>query len=235
MQLAERQAKANQDLQTAARLQDEAAKGFAEHPEERDQNQQKEREAMAKLQEAIQNDPRLQDPQGAAAGAEGSGAGEPRSGDPEAGDPAAEPDGQAGGDGTGPRAGQALADKQQKLNDQIQQAAKDDHNALDQAHVQTPNADQQKNIVQALDKNELDNAAAQMKQQAAQLQQAAQQLQQQANADTPQPTVQEQQAQQQDQQKAQAAQQDQVQANQAAQEPKQDGAAGGSSSAERRR
>jgi hypothetical protein len=215
---ARKEAQATRDLNQAAKLQAEAAKGFAEHPDQNNVNQDKERQAMAKLQEAINLDPALQNDKARQVAQRLA----------DLANRIAELEKQQ----TRQQAqtvkqqqlaqvqdkSNKLAEQQKKLNDEVQHFVQKDKTPLDTVHAQPPAADQENNIVAELNRNDLDNAAAQMKQHAAQLQQDAHQLQQQADAHDPQMTPDQQAAQQRDQQNDQQANQEKDQANQAADE-----------------
>ncbi len=218
IQPAREQAAAQRDLQQAAHLQAEAAKGFADHPEQKARNEERQREAMQKLQEALQHNPALRDDRAQQVAQHladlANRITDLQNQQTRQQDQTAKQDElQQAQD----RANK-LADQQQKLNDEIQRFARQEKQPLDAAQAQPPNADQQKSIIAALNRNDADNAAAQMKQQADQLRQNARQLQQQAAAHDPNHTPEQQAAQQKDQQDAQAAQQAKDQANHAADE-----------------
>jgi len=218
IQPAREKAEAQHDLQRAAQLQAEAAKGFAEHPEQKARNEQREREAMQKLQEALQHDAALRDDH-AQQVAQHLAELANRVTDLQS-QQTRQQDQTAKQQQLAQTQDQAnkLADQQKKLNDEIGNFAQQNKNPLDEVHAQPPDENSRNNIVASLGRNDLDNAANQMKQQAEQLKQDAQQLQQQAQAHDPQLTPDQQAAEQHDQQTAQAAQQEKDQANQAADE-----------------
>jgi DNA segregation ATPase FtsK/SpoIIIE-like protein len=115
-----------------------------------------------------------------------------------------------------------LAKKQEELNKDIEKSADQNKDALQKANAQTPNKDQQNDIVKNLDKNNLQQAHEQMKQAANQLHQEAKQLENQAKSNDLHPNQKQQDAQNKDQQAAQNAQNEQNQAQQAANDLKQE-------------
>ncbi len=222
VQQAEQKAEAAQALEQAAREQAQVAKDIAEHPENKAQNDQKQREAIQKLQEALQKNAALQDAQAQQVAQKlaelANKVQELQKQETAQQDQTAKQEQQQ----QAQQAANALAQEQQKLNDQINNFAQQDKNALQAANAQPPSKDQENAIVNALNKNDLAQAAQQAKQQAQQLQQDAQQAQAQANAANPNKTPDQQAQAQQDQANQQAAQQDQNAANQAAQALQQD-------------
>ena len=110
-----------------------------------------------------------------------------------------------------------LAKQQEALNKDIEKAADQHKQALQQANANPPPKDQQNNIVKQLDQNQLQQAHDAMKNAANQLNQEAQQLQNQAKSDDLKVNPQQQDALNKDQQAQQNAQNEQNQANQAAQ------------------
>jgi hypothetical protein len=216
IQPAREQAEAQRDLQRAAQLQAEAAKGFAEHPADKARNEHHEREAMQKLQEAMQHNAALRDDHAQQVAQRLADLAN-RIADLQ-NQQTRQQDQTAKQEQLAQTQDQAnkLADQQKKLNDEIAQFAQQNKQPLNAAGAQPPDENSRNNIVATLVHNDLDNAANQMKQQADQLQQAGHQLRQQAQAHDPQLTPDEQATQQHDQQAAQAAEQEKEQANQAA-------------------
>jgi hypothetical protein len=78
-----------------------------------------------------------------------------------------------------------IAQQQEALNHEIARAAEQNKQAMQQANANPPSADQQKAIVQSLNRDQLQQAQEQMRQSATQLHQAAQQLQNQVRANNP--------------------------------------------------
>jgi hypothetical protein len=222
IQPAREKAEAQRDLQRAAQLQADAAKGFAQHPEDKAHNEQQQREAMQKLQEAMQHNPALRDDRAQQVAQRLADLAN-RIADLQH-QQTRQQDQTARQQQLAQTQDQAnnLADQQKKLNDEIAQFAKQEKAPLNAANAQPPDENSRNNIVATLGRNDVDNAANQMKQQADQLQRAAEQLRQQAKAHDPQLTPDQQAAQQHDQQAAQAAQQEKDQANQAAHDLAQD-------------
>lgn len=201
---AKRQAEAQRDLQKAAQLQAKAAQGFTQNPRQVGENQETQRQAMAKLQEAMHLDPDLQNAQADQLAR--------RLADlahhvddlkrQETQQQAQTAKQQAAQQAAAQEA--SLAEQQKKLNQQIQQFAQNHQDDLNAVHAQPPSPDQQNQIVDALNQHDLDQAATRMEQQSHQLRHNARQIQQ--NADQTANKTQEQ-AQRAAQQLANAAQQ----------------------------
>ena len=216
---AERKAAAAQELKQAAKEQAAVAKAMEEHPETKDQNNQKQNDAINKLNEALRNDPSLQNAEAkqlAAKVAELEKAIEKQQ------EKQTELQNQTAKQEENQQAqdqANALAEQQKNLNDQVQQFAKDDKQPIDQAHAQTPDPKQSENLVKNIEKHDLQQSSQQAQQQADQLKQDAKQLKDQAN--NPNNLTPDQQNQQQkDQQNQQAAQDAQNQAADAAKDLK---------------
>jgi hypothetical protein len=178
---ARRQAEAQRDLQKAAQLQAKAAQGFAQTPKQLAENQETQRQAMAKLQEAVQLDPNLQNAQANQLARQLADLAhhiddlhqqetrqQAQTAKQQAAQQAAVQEAK-------------LAEQQKKLNDQIQQFAHDHQDALDEAKAQLPSPDQQNQIVDALNQHDLEQAAVRMEQQSHQLRHDARQIQQHAD------------------------------------------------------
>jgi hypothetical protein len=213
---AERKAEAAQELKDAAKKQADVAKAMAEHPEDVDKNRQMQQDAINKLQEAMRNDPTLQDQKAeqlarAQADLENKIEQEQQK-QTDLQNQSAKQEQQQQAE----KQANALADEQKKLNEKVEQFAKDDKKALDQARAQTPSENQQNQLVQNIEKNELKSAAEQAQQAADQLKQDAQKLADQAHDANPSPNADQQKQQEKDKQNAQDAKNAQDQANQAA-------------------
>ena len=115
----------------------------------------------------------------------------------------------------------AIAQQQEALNKEIQKSAEQNKQALQKANANPPSADQQQNIVRALDKNQIQQAHDQMQQSARQLHDAAQHLQDQARSNDLHPTQKQQDALNKDQKAEDAAQKQADAAQKAANELKQ--------------
>ena len=177
---ARQQADAERDLQQAAKLQAEAARNFAQNPQKTSQNQNQQRQAMQKLSEAMQKDPGLRD---AAAQQVAQHLADlanhvqdvERQQTRQEAQTAKQQQLAAVQDQSN-----KLAEQQKQLNGKIQHFAQQDQKPLESSYSHVPGADEQNNIVAALNQNDVDSAAQQMRQQAKQLNEAAHQLQQQA-------------------------------------------------------
>jgi hypothetical protein len=178
---ARQQADAARDLQQAAKLQAQAARDLAENPQKTSQNQDTQRQATQKLAEAMQKDSGLrdtaaqqvaqhladlanhvQDVQNQQSRQQAQTAKQQQ---------LAQVQNQSN----------KLAQQQKKLNGDIQHFAQQDQKPIERSYSQLPSADAQNGIVAALDRNDVDSATQQMRQQARQLNDAAHQLQQQAD------------------------------------------------------
>ena len=217
---AQRKAEAAQALKDAAHKQEEVAKAMEQHPEKQDENRQKQQDAINKLQEAMQKDPTLQNKEAQKMAAKLAELENKIEQDQQKQTELQNQTAKQEEKQQAQEAANALAETQKKLNEEVQQFAKDDKKAIDQAHAQTPDANQQKELVKNIEKNQLQQAAQQAQQQADQLKQDADKLKDQAKHPENNPTADQQKQKEQDQQNQQDAQNAQNQANQAAQDLK---------------
>ncbi|HWE94702.1 MAG TPA: DUF4175 family protein [Tepidisphaeraceae bacterium] len=215
-EVAERKAEAAEALKDAAKKQEEVAREMQQHPENVDQNRQKQQEAIAKLQEAIAKDQAIQNQE---ARKEAQKLAELTNKIEQDEQKQTELQNNTSKQEEAQQAQQqanALAEEQKKLNEQVQQFAKADKDPLQQAGAQTPNQDQQKDLVKNIEQNQIAQAAQQAQQAADQLKQDAQKLADTAKNPNANPTDAQKQQQQKDQQNQDAAQNAQNDANKAA-------------------
>ncbi len=114
------------------------------------------------------------------------------------------------------QAANAIAQQQEALNQDIQKTAEQDRLSIEKAYANLPSPDQLKNIVNALDRNQLQDAHNQMNQSTNQLHNEARQLQNLAKANDLRATQKQQDALNKDQQAAEQAKQDRDAAQRAA-------------------
>jgi hypothetical protein len=114
------------------------------------------------------------------------------------------------------QAANELAKKQEALNQKIEQSAEQDKDAMQKAGANSPNKDQQNNIVRELNRNNLQAARDQMRGAANQLRQESQQLKGLARSNDLRPDAKQQEATNKDEQAKQDAQNQKNEADQAA-------------------
>src|SRR5665213_2448774 len=203
-------------LKDAAAKQKEVAQEMRQNPQETDQNRRDQQEAINKLNEAIQKDPAQQNPQAQqlakklAELADKIEQNEKQQTDLQNNTSKQQELAQAQDQAN------ALAEQQKKLNEEVQKFSKNDKDPLQQAGAQTPTADQEKDLVNNIEKNQIQQAALQPQQQADQLKQDAQKLAADAKSANVPLNADQQKQQQKDQQNQQDAQTAQNDANKAA-------------------
>ncbi|MDB5304560.1 MAG: hypothetical protein JWM97_2109, partial [Phycisphaerales bacterium] len=215
-EVAARKAESAEAMKDAAKKQEEVAREMQQHPENVDQNRQKQQEAISKLQEAIQKDPATQNPK---AQQDAQKLAELANKIEQDQQKQTELQNNTSKQEEAQQAQQqanALAEEQKKLNEQIQKFAKAEKDPLQQAGAQTPNQDQQKDLVKNIEKNQIAQAAQQAQQAADQLKQDAQKLADQAKNPNANPTDAQKDQQKKDQQNQENAQNAQNDANKAA-------------------
>ena len=184
-QKAQQKFEAAEALDQAARKQDQAAREMALHPEQMEQARQTQQEAINKLNEAMQKNPALQDPRARELADALSDITKRIEQDQAQQTKLQNATSKIADADQAKDAAKAIAQEQKELNQKIADFSRDQKDSLTQANADVPHDDQQKQIVDNLEKGDLQPAGQAMKNASGQLRDAAKKFGEQARNANP--------------------------------------------------